>query len=383
MPNTDNLTLTNNSIPITISVGQLSLVQKGSGKIFQYFDPSDDVITNVKQKVTEAVWSTGTGSLGGADMYINPSQISASVEYYIDAYCYDPNVTSSATPQFSFGFADRYGRGSDNANGSSIFGLARIVSYQSESYSPTSALYSQYRNLLLPSGNDQFTLNNGMQMDSFYFINVSRNRLKERLDAGNWELNLVSGSDIIQIIDNAGTENVSVVSGDGGQIYSIISGSINNGPYYDGNGNTVEMGLAYPDLGILLINASGSLYVTESNSIPCELTVSDYGTNNELFKSYITQSDSLFQARNSQNISSTYYFVRIKHNDYNFSNNGSFVTGTLGDLRHPSMINNPNVYVTTVGLYNDSNELLGVAKLSKPLKKNFERESLIRVKLNV
>lgn len=366
-----------------VGVGQLSNIQKSSGKIYQYFDPSDDIITNVKQTVTEVIWSTGTGSLAGSSMFFNPTQISASVEYYLDAYCYNPVSTGSATPQFAFGFADKYGRGTDDVNGSAIFGLARTLSYQSASYSPTAAMYSQYRNLLLPPGNDQFTMNNGIQMNSFYFINISRNRLKERLDAGNWELTLTSGSDIIQLIDNAGSTNATALSGDGGHIYSVISGSINNGPYLDTNGYTVEMGLVYPDLGIILINASGSAYVTESNAMPCEYTVTDYGKNNELFKSYITQSTSLFQARNSQNISSTYYFVRIKHNDYNFSNNGSFVTGTLGDLRHPSMINNPNVYITTVGLYNNANELLAVAKLSQPLKKNFEREALIRVKLNV
>ena len=46
------------------------------------------------------------------------------------------------------------------------------------------------------------------------------------------------------------------------------------------------------------------------------------------------------------------------------------------------MINQPETYITTVGLYNDSNELLAVAKLSKPLSKNFNKEALIRIKLD-
>ena len=46
------------------------------------------------------------------------------------------------------------------------------------------------------------------------------------------------------------------------------------------------------------------------------------------------------------------------------------------------MINNPVTYITTVGLYNDSNDLVAVAKLSQPVVKDFTKESLIRVKLD-
>ena len=46
------------------------------------------------------------------------------------------------------------------------------------------------------------------------------------------------------------------------------------------------------------------------------------------------------------------------------------------------MESNPKVYITTVGLYNDNNELLAVAKLSQPIAKDFSKEALIRVKLD-
>jgi hypothetical protein len=45
------------------------------------------------------------------------------------------------------------------------------------------------------------------------------------------------------------------------------------------------------------------------------------------------------------------------------------------------MVGNPKTYITTVGLYDDNNELLAVAKLSKPLLKSFSREALVRVRL--
>ena len=67
--------------------------------------------------------------------------------------------------------------------------------------------------------------------------------------------------------------------------------------------------------------------------------------------------------------------------DYNFSNNPTFTSGSQGTFTHPTFFKDPKVYITTVGLYNDNNELLAVAKLSKPLLKTYNREALIRIKL--
>jgi len=46
------------------------------------------------------------------------------------------------------------------------------------------------------------------------------------------------------------------------------------------------------------------------------------------------------------------------------------------------MIDNPQTYITTIGLYNDNQDLVAVAKLSQPVVKDFTKEALIRVKLD-
>ncbi len=63
-------------------------------------------------------------------------------------------------------------------------------------------------------------------------------------------------------------------------------------------------------------------------------------------------------------------------------NNPSFTSGSNGQLSQTTFIGDPKTYITTIGLYNDNQELLAVAKLSKPLLKSFQREALIRVKLD-
>ena len=74
--------------------------------------------------------------------------------------------------------------------------------------------------------------------------------------------------------------------------------------------------------------------------------------------------------------------TNAKNGEYNFSNNPSFVTGSNGAFRQPTFANNPKTYITTVGLYNSNQELLAVAKLSKPILKSFSNEVLVKVKLD-
>ena len=84
---------------------------------------------------------------------------------------------------------------------------------------------------------------------------------------------------------------------------------------------------------------------------------------------------------NTTELNSTVYFCRANSNEFNYSSNPSNTSGS-GELRHDVMINSPQSYITTVGLYNDNNDLLATAKLSKPLLKDFTKEALVRIKLD-
>ncbi len=92
--------------------------------------------------------------------------------------------------------------------------------------------------------------------------------------------------------------------------------------------------------------------------------------------------DKGFRARSAETISSTHYFIRLRNKDYNYSNNPTFYNSTNGALIQSDFKNNPKVYITTVGLHNSQNELLAVAKLSKPVRKSFDEEVLLRVRLD-
>ena len=65
----------------------------------------------------------------------------------------------------------------------------------------------------------------------------------------------------------------------------------------------------------------------------------------------------------------------------NHSNNPTFTSGSFNELRHRSMWGNPTVFVTGVGLFNDSGMLVAQGKLSTHLKKNYSSEATVKVKL--
>ena len=346
-----------------------------NGRVFTKFDQLNDVVANQTETVTAGLWSDGVSGL--TTYFSSSAQTTTQRRYYVDVYQANPAATGSAV-QFSLAYGHALGSGS-SAQGTL-------------DDSPSRAIYSQYRQLLLSANTPRFVTAGSGSTDHIYALNFKRNRLRERLDAGNFELPLVSissratnatgsvsvGSTIIRLIDDSSIASATV--GDSGRVYNIVSGSLTGGVF--NSAAPVYYGLAYPDHGLLVLDGKmldqklGFATNTGSNS---------EGNNHFVLYHSISGSGALtnqFLARNSEKITSTHYFVRIKNAEYNFSNNPSFVTGSVGQLSQTTFVGDPKTYITTVGLYNDSQELLAVAKLSQPLLKSFQREALIRVKLD-
>ncbi len=138
--------------------------------------------------------------------------------------------------------------------------------------------------------------------------------------------------------------------------------------------------------GIIILNAdkirqyAGHAYNNESSSAV------DVSNHRALFPK-IQSSPTSMRVRKSEIIPSTHYFVRVKNQDFNFSNNPSFVYQTATDDHSKgeiitSLQLSPKSYITTVGLYNEMNELLAIAKLSRPSRKAFDSELLVRIRLD-
>ena len=88
------------------------------------------------------------------------------------------------------------------------------------------------------------------------------------------------------------------------------------------------------------------------------------------------------QFNNTTELNSTIYFCRASHNEFNYSSNPTYLSNSKVRVKNNNNLTPPRSYVTTVGLYSADNELLAVAKLSEPLRKDPTNELTLRVRLD-
>jgi hypothetical protein len=209
---------------------------------------------------------------------------------------------------------------------------------------------------------------------------MERARYKQSLFPGSLNLQLSGSGGIINLTDDSLDNPVSVFLGST-RVYQLISGSNGTAGSLSGSGyvaNSGSYGLVFPDLGTILLNPfaiSQSIRVSPSRS-----NNSDGLNNGKLYNSIALGAS--FVLNSQETITSDYVFVRARNSEFNYSENPSFISGSTGEVIYDNFINAPQVYMTTVGLYNDSNDLLAVAKMSRPLLKDFTKEALVRVKLD-
>ena len=338
---------------------------------FNRLESSDFLIS--AESITAAVWSGYQPTL--TNFFTSSTQESSNAgSYYLDVY-QTSSLLSGSEVQYSIAYGNKTGSGSITYN--------TLISGSS----PTRTVYGQYRNLILGDENTDFNFG-GTVSNELWVISVERARYKERLMPGSFNLNL-SGSQTIKLTDNSGDSSV-ISYKDSGRVYDIVSGS--NGravstAYFSGitAGYTPSgsYGWFLPDVGLIVLNPKALGLSAASGGIGTP-TVTTYNTNtnnNRLLYRVISGSSS-FKINSEETLTSDYVFVRVKNSEFNYSTNPSFISGSTGEVVYSNFVNSPQTYLTTVGLYNDNNDLLAVAKMSKPLSKNFTNEALLRLKLD-
>ena len=324
---------------------------------FVRYNTDDSVISS--ETVVRGMWTADTASLTA---FFTSSLVTSS--YHLNVY--DTSTTSSL--QFAIQYGHLNGSGSSDINSA----VADIT--------PTRITYGQYRSLIYNDENSSFNFG-GITSKDFFALNIARSRFKESIKPGSLALKLSGSSGgltTLTLTDDSIT-NGSVTNFIGSnRYYTLISGSTGTAATSLA-GISGSYGLLFPDLGVILLNpyaVSQSIKVNPTRAIG-----TTNGLNNTTLYTAINKGKS-FTINSQETITSDYIFVRSRNSEFNYSENPSFISGSTGEVIYSNFINNPQTYVTTVGLYNDSNELLAVAKLSRPLVKDFTKESLIRVKLD-
>jgi len=341
------------------------------------YDLQNDVLDDT-QKVITSTWSDNTNALTAVHTSSTQADFSSATSkgaFFIDVYN-KATGSEGAEIQYSVAYGHKNGSGSErftNAAGA-------------ESNSPTRVIYGQYRQLVFGDENQTFAFpgdgsTNAHTPDDIYVINVNRSRYKNNLKPSTLNLTLSgSGIGLLKLTDDSITSTGSAVVTNAGRQFNIVSGSsgIRSGSSNIQVTDSGSYGLFYPDSGFIVLNPS-ALKHQMANVLP-EISSNLANNNHQKLANSINGGQS-FILDSEEKISSKYYFTRIKNSEFNFTTNPSFLDDS-GNLRYSSMENNPKVYITTVGLYNDTNDLVAVAKLSQPIAKDFTKEALIRVKLD-
>ena len=340
---------------------------------FKRLEADDFVVSS--DSISATLWSGGAPTL--TTFFTSSTQeAGSSGDYYLNIY-----QTASDDANAAVQFAVAYG----NSNGSGSLVYNTTVNGKS----PTSTIYGQYQNLVIGDENTDFAFGS-ITSSEFFALSIDRARYKEKIFLGSLTLNLSGSSGSISLTDNS-LVVTSVQFNEAGRVFQLVSGS--SGAVYTGlnsNGysaNSGSYGWLLPDIGTIILNPLALADFATSGGIGFQYSGSATGSsapnvtpNSSLYRA-ISGSAS-FRLNSEETISSDYIFVRPRSSEFNYSENPSFISGSTGEVLYSDFINNPQVYVTTVGLYNDTNELLAVAKLSRPLLKDFTKEALVRVKLD-
>ena len=366
--------------------------------VYHPFDRRRDIILNRTKSGTNGLFD-GDDNM---DCYFTSStKPTTSNSYYYEVTDCE---TCGKIPYFAVSYGHISGSGSV------------VISGEESNKTSTDSIYSQYQLICLETDRNtngvsipKFSfVSESLQVESddIYVINFNRNGVKDKLDPGNFQINLsylsgnsygnnfftgsnvtVGGTDIIQLIDNSSDFDQSeTCESEPLTSYSIVSGSLLDGKYENASVNTY--GTVYPHAGVIVLHPKRLNELLGFNTV----TGSNISGDNafKLFTSisgaaapYSSRSESYYlTARNVKYKTTSHFFVRAYAPFANYSNNPTYVTGSSNEVFDKCFIKDPTTYITSIGLYNSSKELLAVAKLSKPIKKNFETDLLIKIRLN-
>jgi len=283
-----------------------------------------------------------------------------------------------------------------------IFDITIGVSTQSNEYSGITSMQAKKRNVynqmsqmlvgydvtgsILEFDDDGNILAGGAKIREAIIIPFARLLVKDEIKKGTFSMTLGAGqayanpwASTMTITDTSGSNGYFVNSpvGEYGLLYaeSPVSGHTKCGLLY------YQAGIAVLTASVLttLIRADGNVYLDETAANNFDKLLS--GSTIQTIATAVRQRIQNIQFNNTTELNSTIYFCRANHDEFNYSTNPTYLSNSKIRVKTNST-DEPISYITTIGMYNDNNELMAVAKLSEPLKKTPSTEFTIRCRLD-
>jgi len=345
---------------------------------FKTFDPNKDSVVT-RNLLHEAIPMTGT-IVSGA--YADNNIKNYSHGMFQSVYDY-PYLSSSANHIFDLtcGYA-----ATSSLSGASSTQNAKKINIYNQMAQVLAGFDAQGAVRRFDEDGD---LTDGDKINEAYFINLTRLLSKDEVKKGSFTLSL----GVNATYGSPFTETINITDASGSNGYKVNSPAGEYGILFANNGTGTPMasadpqpvGLLYYQAGIAVLTASVFGGILSSSA---EMNASAETVDAVLSGSAISGNCDDLRHRflnlsfnNTTELNSTVYFCRTNNTDFNYSSNPTYLSASKMVVKNNSQ-DVPVSYVTAVGLYSPDNELLAVAKLSEPLKKDPTTEFTIRVRLD-
>lgn len=283
-------------------------------------------------------------------------------------------------------------------------------------------IYRQFAQNLLGDADSQFSapFSNPAAtdyIDEAVFLNIHRLFARDAIKRGTFAMQFntssvldatTSGFPAFTNLDRTSTSGSAIFTDVGSQLETSYGGAVGNVTL--STSTAVNAGLLFYDQGIVVLDAkkimSGTQHVSgvinAMSTTGTSVIGSAAGNPNAKFIPDLFVSASIdnivnhlascrFQSgsltamtlQNNTNINSTLVFCRATADEFNYSANPTFTNSDGGII----VIDDPTTertfsFITTIGLYDANDNLLAVAKLSRPIEKNDEKDLTFRVRLD-
>ena len=355
--------------------------------VFKTLDPKK--VVNSVQVLSEQIPITGTIISGTYGTFPSESNVKyfTTTHDHIDVYDY-PYASSSANFMFSM-TAGQAAAHSPAANNQATLknNIYRQFSQQYVGYDTNQdPIEFNASGVLNPPNTFP------PKYPSAIFIDFSRTLMKDEIKKGSFRITIGTGSYADPFVGTKTFSDAHVVEGN----EATYKSNSPMGEYaflQEGTSATVPdfslNGLLYYQAGLLVLQARQEVFGSELTSGSFFGITTALDPENALLSASIDDINNGVRAHiqniqfnNTTELNSTSYFVNAGPNEFNYSNNPSFVSGSEIVVKNGKSSNPSVAYITTVGLYSADNQLLAVGKLSEPLKKTPSNEIALKMRID-
>jgi len=344
------------------------------------------------------------------------------------------DITVGLAPDYDGGVLDVASTGTD-ASGKMLFASSSLMAREK------GEIYRQFAQTLLGNGNAEFKVPLEAQagvtqdtIDAALFLAFKRLFSRDQIKNETFAMRFYQSASFVSQLSGKDTEaapvtlthfgvpNLNSTSISGSKIFTDIGssnqvftqGGSRYGTIADSSDTSRQVGLIFYDAGIAVLDlakiTSASQFMSgtiDAMSTTGTTFLGNPGTQTSRTAKFIPDfimsgsidnildhicaarfSSGSFTAitfQNITNINSTLIYCRAPADEFNYSSNPTFVNANERIVvidEGQEGVQDTFTYITTVGLYDGNNNLLAVAKLSRPVEKSPERDLTFRVRLD-